>query len=80
LRYDAIDSDNSGSDSDVLDEVGLVSAGHTPQRSSIMTEWIPSEYSRIRLQYNRDESYQQADDQVYLQYTFSIGAHGAHAY
>ncbi len=80
LRYDTVDSDNKGSDSEVLEEVGLASAGYTPQRSSIMTEWVPSEYSRIRLQYNRDESYQVADDQVYLQYTFSIGAHGAHAY
>jgi hypothetical protein len=80
LRYDAIDSDNNGSDPDVLEEVGLASDGYTPQRSSIMTEWVPSEFSRIRLQYNRDESYQVADNQVYLQYTFSIGAHGAHAY
>jgi hypothetical protein len=45
-----------------------------------MAEWVPSEYSRIRLQYNRDDSYQISDDQFYLQYTFSIGAHGAHAF
>ena len=80
VRYDRLDSDNTGSDSDVLDEVGLVSAGHTPVRASIMAEWIPSEFSRIRVQYNRDESYQVTDDQIYVQYTFSIGAHGAHAY
>lgn len=80
LRFDMLDSDNTGSDVAVLDEAGLVAAGHEPQRASIMAQWQPSEYSRIRLQYNRDESYQVSDDQVFVQYTFSMGAHGAHQY
>jgi hypothetical protein len=80
VRYDRLDSDNSGSDPNVLDEAGLVSNGHQPERASIMAEWVPSEFSRIRLQYNRDDSYQVSDDQVYLQYTFSMGSHGAHAF
>ncbi len=80
IRYDMADSHNTGSDVSVLDEVGLVTAGHTPKRASLMAEWKPSEYSRIRLQYNRDESYPVTDDQVFLQYTFSIGAHGGHKY
>ena len=80
IRYDMLDSDNKGSEPGVLDEAGLVSNGHTPKRASVMVEWVPSEYSRIRLQYNRDDSYQVSDDQVYLQYTFSIGSHGAHAF
>ncbi|UCB53937.1 MAG: TonB-dependent receptor [Thiotrichales bacterium] len=80
IRYDMLDSDNKGSDPGVLDEAGLVSNGHTPKRASVMAEWVPSEYSRIRLQYNRDDSYQVSDDQVFLQYTFSIGSHGAHAF
>ena len=80
IRYDRLDSDNKGSDPGVLDEAGLVSNGHTPKRASVMAEWVPSEYSRLRLQYNRDDSYQVPDDQVYLQYTFSIGSHGAHAF
>jgi hypothetical protein len=75
-----LDSNNSGSDSGVLDEAGLLSNGHSPRRTSVMAEWLPSEYSRLRLQYNRDDSYQLPDDQVYLQYTFSIGSHGAHAF
>jgi hypothetical protein len=75
-----VDSDNTGSDEAVLDEAGLVSNGHTPKRASLMVEWLPSEYSRIRLQYNRDDSYSITDDQLFLQYTFSIGAHGAHQY
>ena len=80
IRYDLLDSDNSGSDSDVLDEVGLISNDDRPRRASVMAEWLPSEYSRIRLQYNRDESYQDPDNQIYLQYTFSIGSHGAHTF
>lgn len=80
LRLDMLDSDNTGSDVLVLDEAGLVAAGHEPQRASIMAQWQPSEYSRVRLQYNRDESYQVSDDQVFVQYTFSMGAHGAHQY
>jgi len=75
-----LDSDNTGSDTSVLDEAGLVSAGHEPKRASIMMQWEPSEYSRFRLQYNRDDSYQVTDDQLFLQYTFSMGAHGAHQY
>mgnify|MGYP000386024797 CR=1 FL=1 len=80
LRYHMDDSANTGSDEAVLDEAGLLSHGHTPKRVSLMAQWVPSEYSRIRLQYNRDESYQVTDDQVFLQYTFSMGAHGAHQY
>jgi hypothetical protein len=80
LRLDMLDSDNTGSDVAVLDEAGLVAAGHEPRRASIMAQWQPSEYSRIRLQYNRDESYQVSDDQIFVQYTFSMGAHGAHQY
>jgi len=80
VRYDRVDSNNSGSDQSVLDEAGLTSTGFVPTRTSVMAEWAPSEFSRVRLQYNRDDSYQVADDQVYLQYTFGVGAHGAHAY
>lgn len=80
IRYDMVDSDNTGSDASVLDEAGLVTAGHVPKRASLMAQWEPSEYSRIRLQYNRDESSPVTDDQIFLQYTFSMGAHGVHQY
>jgi len=80
IRYDMLDSDSRGSDVAVLDEAGLLANGHTPTRSSIMAEWLPSGYSRIRVQYNHDKSYQETDNQIFLQYTFSLGAHGAHTY
>nr|VFJ58727.1 MAG: hypothetical protein BECKFW1821B_GA0114236_104313 [Candidatus Kentron sp. FW] len=80
LRYDRLDSDNTGSDTGVLGEVKLSNKGHTPKRYSAMLEWLPSEFGRIRLQFNRDESYKDADNQFFLQYTHSLGSHGAHLF
>ncbi|MCW8886248.1 MAG: hypothetical protein OQK12_13505 [Motiliproteus sp.] len=80
LRYDRLDADNSGSDEDVLEEAGLTDEGHTPERYSAMVEWNASEFSRIRFQYNRDRSYEDSDDQWFLQYTHSLGSHGAHQF
>lgn len=79
-RYDRLSSDNNGSDATVLDQAGLLDHGHTPQRNSLMLAWQPSEYSRIRVQYNRDESSTDTDNQFFIQYTMIIGAHGAHSY
>jgi hypothetical protein len=53
-------------------------------RYSAMAEYHPSEFSRIRLQYNRDtalyneEGERQDINTVMLQVNISIGAHGAH--
>lgn len=80
LRVDRLSSNNTGSDSDVLAEAGLDDEGHTPERISVMVEWLPSEFSRIRLQYNRDDSYEEPDNQLFLQYTMSLGSHGAHPF
>ncbi|MDX1698450.1 MAG: hypothetical protein R3308_09195, partial [Thiohalobacterales bacterium] len=89
LRYDWLDSDNrvtlvndGGLDPDeVLDEVGLVDATDNPERWSLMTDYSPSEYSRLRLQYNHDDSRGgPSDRQITLQYIMSLGAHGAHEF
>ncbi len=80
IRYDRLDSNNKGSDADVLAEAGLDNEGHTPERYSAMIEWLPSEYSRIRLQYNQDKSYENSDNQIFLQYSYSLGSHGAHQF
>lgn len=45
-----------------------------------MLDYSRSEFSRIRLQYNRDESASKADDQWFVQYIVSMGAHGAHRF
>lgn len=80
LRYDHITSSADGLDPGLLEEAGLDNEGIKPKRYSIMTEWLPSEFSRVRLQYNDDKSYRHDDRQIILQYTMSLGAHGAHSY
>lgn len=77
LRYDAVKADTvPGLEGSVLDP-----AGHTPKRGSIMLDFSNSEFSRVRLQYNRDQSrVDRTDNQVFLQYIMSIGAHGAHKF
>lgn len=79
-RYDQLKADNKGSDVDVLGEAGLDNEGHTPKRSSIMIDYAHSEFSLVRFQFNRDDSYEKSDDQIYLQYVTSIGSHGAHQF
>ena len=80
LRYDQLDSNNTGSDTNILIQAGLDNKGHTPKRISAMLEWLPSEFSRVRLQYNQDDSYAKSDNQIFLQYTMSLGSHGAHQF
>ena len=86
LRYDALDSGSP--------HIGLVTSGllspeafptllsADPERISIMLDWNPSEFSRLRAQYDWDDARAQGDrDRVFrLQYLFGIGAHGAHKY
>jgi hypothetical protein len=58
-----------------------VLGNYNPTRQSLMTDWSPSEFSRIRLQLARDQSRLGAtDNQVLLQYIASLGAHGAHKF
>ena len=59
----------------VLDPMGM-----NPSRYSLMADWSNSEFSRLRLQYNRDKAGTENDNQFALQYIYSIGAHGAHAF
>jgi hypothetical protein len=85
LRYDALDSGRAPG--------GLLAAGvpasfafpdlqsASPSRASLMLDWNPSEFSRLRTQYAWDNSRAGSSDrQLYLQYLFSLGAHGAHKY
>ena len=54
---------------------------YTPKRSTAMVDWSPSEFSRIRLQYARDQTRPGVtDDQVWVHYIMSLGAHGAHKF
>ena len=59
----------------------LLMTDHNPSRNSVMVDWSPTEFSRLRLQFASDKSrVNVTDDQVVLQYLFSLGAHGAHKF
>jgi hypothetical protein len=54
-------------------------APYNPVLATAMIDWMPSEFSLLRLQYARDKSRPgEADNQIFLQYILSLGAHGAH--
>ena len=54
---------------------------HDPSSFSAMVDWTNSEFGRLRLQYNRETlAKDQRDNQFLLQYTMSLGAHGAHSF
>lgn len=80
LRYDRLEVDNRGAEPAVLEEAGLAGEGHTPRRYSAMIDYSRSEFSRLRLQYNRDEVTRDPDHQIILQYIMSLGAHGSHRF
>ncbi len=79
-RFDQLEADNRGDDMDVLTEAGLNDEDHTPERSTIMLDYSHSEYSRLRLQYAKDDSYEDTDNVISFQYIMTLGAHGAHRF
>ena len=55
--------------------VGLVVA------SALMVDYTPSEFSRIRLQWGQSKTQAGVtDNQLFLQYILTLGAHGAHKF
>jgi hypothetical protein len=84
-RFDRL---NAGTTSIGLVDSGALGAGnfpvldgYNPKRHTLMADWSPSEFSRIRLQIARDYSRAgQPDNQVLVQYIMSLGAHGAHKF
>jgi hypothetical protein len=80
LRYDRLDPG--------LAQVGALNAGNViadyayqPKRTTWMLDYSPSEFSRLRLQLAHDSSRKGlADNQLFVQYIMSMGAHGAHSY
>jgi hypothetical protein len=80
VRGDWLDSGTANLGS--LDPAGLpLLAGYNASRQSAMLDWSPSEFSRLRLQLARDKSRRdESDNQIWLQYIMSLGAHGAHKF
>lgn len=84
-RYDRLDSGSPA--------IGLVNDGtltaadfpllawYRPKRNSVMVDYSASEFSRLRLQLAREQSRPETtDNQLWLQYVVSLGAHGAHKF
>ncbi len=75
LRTERLDS---GSVTDL--DLGT-QAIYRPRKDTLMLEFNPSEFSRLRLQLARDRSrFGLPDTQLLLQYQMSLGAHGAHGF
>ncbi|MGB1580296.1 MAG: hypothetical protein ACPHER_02165, partial [Nevskiales bacterium] len=80
VRYDGLQVDNSLSNNPAGQYNALINADD-PERVSLMVDFSPSEFSRFRVQYNKDDSQPGGDDdQIFLQYIMSLGAHPAHQY
>lgn len=80
LRYDRLWSNNRSDDPALLAEAGLADTDSALQRYSVMLDFSPSEFSRLRLQYVRSDIAGETGDAVFLQYIMSLGAHGAHRF
>ncbi|MDD5612903.1 MAG: hypothetical protein PHF75_07660, partial [Gallionella sp.] len=80
LRYDRLDPGTANVGA--LNAANIVANfGYLPSRTSVMLDYSPSEFSRFRLQLSRDLSRQGLpDNQIFVQYIMSLGAHGAHQY
>jgi hypothetical protein len=59
----------------------LAVTSQRPSRQTVMVDYSPSEFSRLRLQLARDSAREGlADNQLVLQYQMSLGAHGGHGF
>jgi hypothetical protein len=78
VRYDTVRANNLG---DAVAEGSVLDTfGRAAQRYSAALTYYTSEFGRFRLQYDLDESRPKTDHELLLQYTISLGAHGAHSY
>jgi hypothetical protein len=79
-RYDQLDS--GAANIGAANAANVISSyGYTPKRTTVMVDYSPSEFARVRVQLAQDESRQSmADKQFFVQYVMSLGAHGAHSY
>ncbi|WP_009206891.1 hypothetical protein [Sulfuricella denitrificans] len=78
LRRDQLDG---GSVDYSSNSAVLGTEAFNPSKNSLMFDYSPSEFSRFRLQFAQDKSRPEVtDNQMFLQYQMSLGAHGAHKY
>lgn len=80
LRYDRLNPGTASMGAALSGKV-IGDYAFTPSRISWMADYSPSEFSRIRLQLAHDNTRQNLpDNQMFVQYIMSLGAHGAHQY
>jgi outer membrane murein-binding lipoprotein Lpp len=80
LRYDRL-NEGSISTGPTGVAIGATVPNYTPWRAAAMVDWSLSEFSRIRLQVQQDRAQQGViDNEVFVQYIMSLGAHGAHKF
>ncbi len=78
LRYDRLDR---GSVDYAANDAFFRTPSGSPERASAMIDWSPSEFSRVRVQYARVKLAPDfTDNEWFVQYILSLGAHGAHKY
>jgi hypothetical protein len=77
-RYDRL---NDGSYNYGANDAVLPVYDYTPTANTVMLDYSPSEFSRFRLQYTQSQSMiGLTENQFFVQYIQSLGAHGAHQY
>src|SRR6266699_5723167 len=59
----------------------LESPAFHPERYTLMVDYTPSEFSRVRLQWGQSKTQVgMTDNQLFLQYILTLGGHGAHRF
>jgi hypothetical protein len=77
-RYDWLDPGHVDYGSN---NVYLVNPPFNPERWTAMLDWTPSEFSRFRVQYAQARLRPGVtDNEFFLQYILTLGAHGAHKF
>jgi hypothetical protein len=77
-RYDWL---NPGSVDYGVNGAFLADTSFNPQRAAVMLDYTPSEFSRFRVQYQQSKVQPGlTDNQIFVQYILTLGAHSAHRY
>ncbi len=77
-RYDQL---SAGITDLASNSANLGSLGFKPRRASVMLDWSPSEFSRVRVQAAQERTLPGVtDNQFFVQYIMTLGAHGAHKF
>ena len=77
-RYDRLDPGHVDYGSNVT---YLEAPAFHPERYTLMVDYTPSEFSRVRLQWGQSKTQAGVtDNQLFLQYILTLGAHGAHKF